>query len=176
MQQDLKYLQNTSHLPAVHHLHLSRSLFHIVPEEHSRYASEDHFPASPLEDLKHKHYLLSFSSFCCKAQCELTCQTLVKQTAVIVSQGTRLETFKKENAECKQTFLLSGEQIFSSTNYILLHLSSEILRNRLLFTVFWNCRELPWKQSIGCVPQNYMLYARKVETAEIPDITAVLLD
>lgn len=171
MQRDLKYLQNTSHIPAVHHLHPSRSPFHTAPEEHSKYASEDHFPASPLEDLKYKHDVLS--SFCCKAQGELTCQTLVKQTAVIVPQGTSLEVFTEEGMQnVNRYFCFLGSKSLHPTSYILLHLPCAILRKRLLFTVFWNCIELPWKQSIGCVLQNYTLYAKKVEAAEIPDITA----
>lgn len=155
-QQVLKYLQNTSHLPAVHHLRLSRSLFHIAPEEHSRYASEDHFPASPLEDLKYKHYLLS--SFCCKAHWELTHQTLAKQTAVVVPQGTSLEAFTKERMQnVNRHFCFLGSRSLHPTNYILLHLPCAILRNKLLSTVFWNCIELPWKQSIGCMLQNNTL-------------------
>lgn len=173
MQHDLRHLPNRSHLPAARRRRPSRSLFRIVPEEHSRYASEDHFPANPLEDLKYKHDLLS--AFCCTAQWEHTPGTGATKSSPS-STGTSLGTFTEEGMENVNKllfFYFLWSRSPNPTDYVLLRLPCAILRNVLLFTLFWNCVQFPWERFCLWAPKRH---GWKAETAEMPDTTAVLLD
>lgn len=81
-----------------------------------------------------------------------------------------MEVFTKKSMQSKDFHLGSQH------SFILFHLLCTILRNRLLFIVFETVQSFHGSRVLAVCSRitNYVL--KKVETAETPDTTVVLLD